>query len=335
MTPRLQPGRSWRGTIALTLLLAPGSAMAQTPCDTDPNAVPFEATVDPTTLNNLLARLGNIDVRPPNASLTLGGVCVDHQVPVTLDLLALPVGQAPFTVTPSVGRLEVDLEIPGPFELRVDGGNYRAVNCDSTCVVEVPYVGTLFNGCSIEAGIVRPVLGLLDVSASWDDIRVTQVADTCVLGDCTAVHPLQSTQATLFGFDIDATGFGSCGVCLDFPDPFPDPPCFDPCDGIDPLLTGLVRPVLEDAVEGAFENRQGEGTLINVFSQQIVKDGCADIPEVRDCKANLPPAAQVGLMRRPRDHGLNAALYSLPFMVAAGLSLRLRRRGGPGQPPKA
>jgi hypothetical protein len=332
MTPRPRRTRTALALIAGGWLLAPvPGAHASTPCDTDPNAVPFEATLDPDTLNNLLERLGDINVRPPSANLTLGGLCVDHQVPVTLDLLALPVGQSPFTTTASLGRLEVELDIPGPFEIGVDGGNYRAVNCDSSCVVEVPYVGTIFNGCSIEAGFVRPVLGLLDVSASWDDIRVTQVADTCVLGDCTAVHPLESTQASLLGFDVDATGFGSCGVCLDFPDPFPDPPCFDPCDGIDPLLTGLVRPVIEDAVEGAFVDRQGEGVLMKVFSRQIVKDGCADIPEVRECEANLP-LAQGGTLRGPRDHGLNAALYSLPFVLAVGLTLRLRRRG-PGTPP--
>jgi hypothetical protein len=314
----------------LLLGLVPASH-AQTVCDTDPNAVPFEATVDPTTLNKLLARLGTIDVRPPSSALTLGGICVDHEIPVTLDLLVLPVGQSPFTVTPSLGRLEVGLDIPGPFEVSLDGGNYRAVNCDSSCVIELPYVGEIFNGCSIEAAAVRPVLSLLNVGVSWDDIRVTQVADTCVLGDCTAVHPLESTQVSLTGFDIDATGFGSCGFTLDFPPPFDFlDVTFDPCDGIDPLLTGLIRPLIEDAVEGGFVNREGEGVLIKVFSRQIVRDGCADIPEVRECKANQPPTDTAGLIRSPRDHGANGILYSLPLMVAVGLTIRLRRRGPPG-----
>ena len=158
--------RRRRNRAALTLLtgglllgLAPASR-AQTVCDTDPNAVPFEATVDPTTLNQLLSRLGNLDIRPPAAGITLPGVCVDHRVPLTLDILALPVGDAPFTVTPSLGRLQVDLHIPGPFEISIDGGNYQAINCDSSCVVEVPYLGTIFNGCEVEAAAVRPVLSL-------------------------------------------------------------------------------------------------------------------------------------------------------------------------------
>ncbi len=311
--------------LAAALLGAAPSATAQTVCDTDPNAVPFEATVDPTALNNLLSRLGDIEVPSPGSSLTLPGICVDHRIPVSLGVVGLPLGDAPFTVTPSPGRLQVDLELLGPFEVGVDGGSYQAVNCDSTCRVELPYIGEIFDACAIEAGIVGPVVGLFDASVSWDDIRVTQVADTCVLGDCTAVHPLESTQATLLGFDVDATSFGSCNVCLDFPDPIPDPPCFNPCSGFDPLIEDLLLPVLEDAVADAFVNREGEGTLIQVFSRQIVKDfGCIDIPEVRECEANQPVA---GLLRAPRDHGLNAIFYSLPLALAGVLAFRLRRRG--------
>jgi hypothetical protein len=306
---------------ALVLGIVP-TAQAQTQCDTDPNAVNFLATVDETALNDLLNRLGSIDVRPPNANLELGGVCVDHQVPIDLNIVALPVGESPFTVTPTLGRLEVQLDIPGPFALGLDGGNYRAVNCNSDCVIEVPYIGELVNGCDVEAGLIRPILGLLDVGASWDDVRIRQTADTCVLGDCTAVHPVTSTTATLPGFDIDATGLGSCRICLPLPPPLDA--CVDPCDGIDPILTSLIRPVVEDALEGAFVNRQGEGTLIKVFSRQIVKDGCMDIPEVRDCKN--PPLNETGTLRSPQDHGLNGALYSLPLVVAAVLTLR-RRRG--------
>jgi hypothetical protein len=328
MTRRPQPTRTVvaLATAGLLLGLAP-AAQATTQCDTDPNAVPFQATLDPTTLNKLLARLGSIEVPPPDTALTLDGFCVDHRIPITLDVLSLPVATSPFTVTTVPGSVAVQLDIPGPFGVSVNGSNYQAVNCASFCVIEVPYVGEIFNGCQVEAGIVRPILGVLNASASWDDIRLTQTVDTCVLGDCTAVHPMESTQATLFGFDIDATGFGSCEVCLDFPPPFDFlDTCVDPCQGIDPILTSLIRPVLEDAVEGALLNRAGEGILINVFSRQIVKDGCADIPEVRECK-NPAPVETGGLIRAPRDHGLNGILYALPLVAAVGLGLRLRRLG--------
>jgi hypothetical protein len=317
---------------ASVALSGPPAASAQTTvCDTDPAAVPFEPTVDPDGLNALLARLGQLDVGTNPVNVTLPGVCVDHRLPVGLGPLGIPLGDAPFTVTPALGSIRVDLELQGPFLVGVDGDAYEAVNCDSACVVELPYVGEAFNGCSIEAGIVGPLLSVFNASASWDDIQVTQTADTCVLGDCRAVHPLASTQASLTGFDVDATGFGSCNVCIDLPDPLPDPPCLNPCAGLDPLIEDLLQPEIEAVVADAFVNRQNEGVLIKVFSRQIVKDfGCIDIPEVRECRGT-PEVA--GLVRAPRDHGLNAVLYSLPLGVAAVLALRLRRRTSKPAPP--
>lgn len=317
--------------MALSLSAAPAAHAQTTVCDTDPAAVPFEPTVDPTALNALLARLGQIDVNTNPVNVTLPGACVDHRLPVGLGPLGIPLGDAPFTVTPSLGSIRVDLELQGPFLVGIDGDAYQAVNCDSSCVVELPYVGEVFNGCEIEAGVVGPLLSVFNASASWDDIQVTQTADACVLGDCRAVHPLASTHASLTGFDVDATGFGSCNICLDFPDPIPDPPCLNPCSGLDPLIEDLLQPEIESVVADAFVNRRGEGVLIEVFSRQIVKDfGCIDIPEVRECRGATDMA---GVLRAPRDHGLNAVLYSLPLGVAGVLALRLRRRTSKTAPP--
>ena len=253
---------------------------------------------------------------------------MDHQIPIATGVTSLPLGDAPFTVTPALGTLTVGLDLQGPFEVGIDGGRYRPVNCDSACQIDIPYVGQILNGCEIESSIVKPVLSALHASASWDDIKVSQVADTCVLGDCTAVHPLESSSASFTNFNVDLTGFGSCQFCL--PDPFPRE-CLDPCDGIDPLIESLLRPVLEDQVNQAFIKNDGGGTLIDVFSNQIVKDfGCVPIPEVRNCKKASPVA---GAVRSPRDYGLNALFYSLPLGVAGVLSLRLRRRSGPKAPP--
>jgi hypothetical protein len=320
------------GLLGVALLgVAPGPVQAATQCNTDPNAVPFEATVDPTVLNRLLSRLGDRNVRSPNVEVTLPGLCVDHRLPISTGAVGIPLGDAPFTVTPGPGTIQVELELEGPFTVGVDGGRYQAVNCDSSCVVELPYVGPVFNACDIEAGLVRPILSVFQASATWDDIHVSQVADTCVLGDCTAVHPIESTQASLFGFDVDATGFGQCQVCIDFPDPIPDPPCLNPCEGFDPLIEDLLLANLEEKLADAFVTRTGDGLLIKVFSRQIVKDfGCIDIPEVRECKGQTPPTG--GLVRAPRDHGLNAIFYSLPLALAGVLALRLRRRAGAGVP---
>ena len=317
--------------VAGLVMGAPGFVQAATQCDSDPSAVPFEATVDPTLLNKLLARLGDRNVRSPNVAVELPGLCVDHRLPVSTGAVGIPLGDAPFSVTPGLGTIQVELNLQGPFTVGVDGGRYQAVNCDSSCVVELPYVGEVFNGCDIEAGLVRPILSVFQATATWDDIVISQVADTCVLGDCTAVHPIESTQASLLGFDVDATGFGECQVCIDFPDPIPDPPCLNPCEGFDPLIEDLLLSNIEDALADAFVNRNGQGILIKVFSRQIVKDfGCIDIPEVRECKGQTPPTS--GLVRAPRDHGLNAVFYSLPLALAGVLALRLRRKAGARAP---
>ena len=322
--------RPLTATIALAglaaLVLAP-HAQAQTVCDTDPNAVPFEATVDPTALNKLLARLGDRTVRAPNSAITLPGLCVDHRIPISLGAVGIPLGDAPFTVTPGPGTIRVDLDLQGPFTVGVDGGRYQAVNCDSSCRVELPYVGQIFNGCAIEADIVRPILGAFNASVTWDDIHISQVADTCVLGDCTAVHPLESASATLLGFDVNA-GL-SCPVTIDFPDPIPDPPGIDPCAALDDLIEDELLDTLESQISDSFVNRQGQGLLIKVFSNQIVKDGCVPIPEVRECRDQTPPT---GVVRAPRDHGLNAVFYSLPLALAGVLAFRLRRRAGASAP---
>jgi hypothetical protein len=319
---------------ALLLGLAP-AAQATTVCDTTAGAVPFEATLDPAVLNGLLALLGTIPVNTPATFFQLGGVCVDHRVPITFNLISLNLGTSPFTTQTSNGRVQVNLNVPGPngqpFEIGIDGSDYQAVNCDSVCVVEIPYIGT-FSGCDVEAGIARPIFSLFNVGAEWDRVTISQVADTCVLPGCTPVHPLETTTVALPGFDIDATAFGSCNMCVDFPSPFDFLDfCINPCDGIDGLLTNLIRPVIEDAIEAAMAPG-GQGLLISVFSSEILMDGCAEIPAVQDCKN--PPVAANGMIRAPRDHGLNWALYSLPLVFGIGLTVRARRRG-PATPPPA
>ena len=54
-------------------------------------------------------------------------------------------------ITPSPGSLQVNLDVMGPFGIDVDGSKYRSVNCSSSCKVSLPYVGEIFNGCTIES----------------------------------------------------------------------------------------------------------------------------------------------------------------------------------------
>lgn len=319
MTGNVSPRRVLALAAVMALALNT-QASADTQCDADPNAVFFEPTVDATVVNNLLARLGSLDVNVGSVPLRVDGICVDHQIALNTGFSQVPVSDAPVTTTPRLGSLNVMLDIMGPFNFGIDGSQYTAIGCASGCRVEIPYIGEVFDACAIEAGLAAPVFGLLQANVGFDDIRVSQTADTCVLGDCTAIHPEESTSANIFNFNVDVVG--SCNISIDFPDPFPDPPSLDICAGIDGIIEDLVEPELEDAIADAFVNRDGEGILIQVFSRQIVKDGCANIPEVKECK----DSQTAGLLRGPRNPLLNAALYLLPLGLVGGLALRVRRR---------
>jgi len=315
-----------RASLVAAAVLGVGTSPARaTECDTDPNAVFFEPTVDPSGLNNALAMLGDVEANPGNPPMVVPGLCTNHQITLSTGFVTLPLANAAFTVTPAPGSLGVELMIPGPFQVGVDGGSYQAVNCSSACVINLPYVGEVFNGCTIEAGIVGPVLGLLKATANFDDLTITQVADTCVLGDCTVASPLETSSANLLGFNVDLTGFGSCPVFLDFPDPFPDLGPFDPCDGIDPLMEFILEPVIEEGLAAALVDNTGQGALIKVFARQIAKDGCANIPEVDQCLAGQPVA---GMMRGTNSPTLNAAMYVLPVGFILAIGARRRRRAG-------
>jgi len=309
--------------LLLGLFLWAPAARATTQCDTDATAEPFEATVDEGAINALIASLD-----PPVIDLSDGfnldfdGLCTDHRVNLFASLFAIPIDGAPFQVTPSLGSIVVQLFM-GPFTTAIGTRNYTGINCSSWCVVEIPYVGGIFNGCDIESAIVGLVVDDQVASASWTDTNVIQIADTCVLtGDCTAIHPLETTDVDLVGFDVDATGFGDCEVCIDFPDPIPDPPCLDPCAGLDPLIELALEPLFENALEAGFSS--GDGILIQIFSLQITKDffGCFDDPAVRDCKRANSMAGLTGGGRT-----FNAVFYLLPLALAGGLAFRLRRRG--------
>ena len=146
---------------------------------------------------------------------------------------------------------------------------------------------------------------------------VTQVADTCVRSsDCEAIHPLESTSTNIQNFSIDI--FGSCNIDLIIIS-------FDICDALDSLIAAIIEGPIEGAISDSFEDG-GNGTLIEVFSNDIKKDGCANIPEVGECNQG---GATVGLVRGPETPSANAGFYAAPLVVIGGvLMLRRRRRQG-------
>lgn len=326
-------GRRSRRAATIALIALPAlfgfapQSRAATICDSDAAAVDFEATVNADLLNDFLSGVGEVPIDLGTAiPVTFGGLCTNHRFDLVATAAGIVVDGAPFTVTPGFGSIQVDLTMGG-FNTSLGTRNYRTTNCSSICVATLPLVGEVFNGCSVEGTLVGTVVNNRTAHASWDGTQVTQVGDTCVLGDCTAVHPLETTNATLFNFDIDATAFGSCSFCINFPAPFDALDiCGNPCDFLDPLITSLLRPRFESALEGAFVDDQGNGVLIDVFHTDITKDffGCFDIPEVRECRQNS--VALAGMAGAPVDRSYNAIFFALPLALAGGLALRLRRR---------
>ena len=137
-------------------MVAFASQASATVCDTDPGKVDFQATVDPTIVENFLSALGEVIALPEQLFLTLPGICVDHQISIDAGFIALITDAAPFMVSPIPGSItvEVDLVDDNGYAIGIDGGNYTGVNCSAICVFEVPYVGGIFNGCEIESDLV-------------------------------------------------------------------------------------------------------------------------------------------------------------------------------------
>jgi hypothetical protein len=306
------------------------SVLANTECDTDPNAVDFTATVDAGLINLLLSGVGNLQVDvSAGIPIQFQGLCVTHQILARAGVATIPVGASPVTVTPSPGRLEVEVKVPTELSVGIDGDTHTTFNCDSTCVFNVPYLGEIVNVCDLEEGIVGPIVGTLEAGATLGEVTITQVADTCVRGDCTAIHPLETSNAEIGNFDVDLISGGSCDVCELLPDTF-DFLCFpfggslDPCAALDGLIEDALQPALENAIADALVV-DGKGLLIEVFHSEIVADffGCNPISEVQQCLAQQPGTADdLG----PRNRSLNALLYLLPLALAAGMVFRIRRR---------
>ena len=129
----------------LLALASSTETRATTVCDTDPAAVPFRPTVDPTLLNAVIDTLGAIDVsKTSSASVNL---LYRHSLYTTLDSL-IDLGGADFIVTPGLGSLEVDLTIPGwNTNLSTSMSHAACRNCDAEYNSCVGGCDSAFNSC--------------------------------------------------------------------------------------------------------------------------------------------------------------------------------------------
>ena len=202
---------------------------ATTICDTDPAAVTFQPTVDPTLLNALIDTLGAIDVNSTsntNVSLLYG-----HTLHVTLDSL-IDLGGADFIVTPGFGSLEVELAIPGwnanlltsmshaacrncsaEYNSCVTGcdSSYNSccdfwgcelicgpiwVACEGICAGAFPICETSVLACVGEREGVNLLLSGYNFGLSFSSASVTQTADICVGADCNVPTPWRARSRT-------------------------------------------------------------------------------------------------------------------------------------------
>jgi hypothetical protein len=289
--------------------------LATTSCDTDPNAVPFEPTVTPALLNTFLKNNPNVAVSKP-FDINFGGVCVDHHLHMLMSAAAATQNSS-FLVTPSPGALQVLLNL-GALSGTLAVQTYDSTGCATLCPQFL---------CDTEESLLRTVVEGADGTVSASSVQITQTADICVLGDCTAVHPLDSTFASMNGFRMEL--FGSCNHCVDPCPFFSCEICVNPCSGLDSAITGFTNWLVDISglLAKAMVNPDGSGTLIDIFSSGIVSDGCLPISEVTECRrAGAQAPTLAGLARPPKGRGASTVLYFVPLLVAVGAIVGLRRR---------
>lgn len=327
----------------LTLGLSPG-ALATTVCDTDPAAVQYEPTVDPTLLNALIDTLGVIDLNTTSGQ----GISLlyNHTLSVTLNS-SIDLAGADFILTPGFGILEVELMIPGwstnlstsvshascrscgsEYNSCVDGCDDDYDNCCDYFACEIP-CGAVWLACEgvcagaiavCEADVllcqgeragINALLGGYSFGLSFSSASLTQTADICVSGECQPTFPVENTDATLNNFTLhlfptgDPLGVGSW---------------------LNGLISGLIDWALdiENTIASFFETPEGDGVLILPFALDIATDGCLPAQPVLDCIAG-----GCSTVERPTDRirrSANMLFYALPVAFLVGLVFWRKKR---------
>jgi hypothetical protein len=302
----------------LALGLSPGVG-ATTVCDTDPDATPYQPTVDPVLLNGVLNFLGEIDVNLPfEVDIEL---LYDHTLILALDS-AINLRGVDFMVTTEPGSIEVELALPAweaDMTISIDHDPCRDCDAeyDECCTYpfcEVPCGAAWLLcepdmlACQGEAAGIEFLLDGATAGVSFSSATVTQTADVCVNGSCEAIHPVESTNANMTGFHLqllpegDALGIGAW---------------------LNDVISGLLDWL--GAIDGIMEDFFEDGALINPFARDIKNDGCMPVQEVIDCKT-----AGCSTVNQPREdmaRSANVVFYALPVAVLFGLVF-WRRRGG-------
>ncbi len=325
---------------------APG--VFATVCDDDPDAIDYQAIVNIDLLNATLNLLEEIPVEYTfDQPISL---YYDHTLHLTMRS-GINVAGVDFIITPAVGSIKVELSLAAwsaYMTLTIShatcqwcgGVHSDCINaCDSNYYACCTYLGCQFNcgptwasclaGCAEdrilceadralclnEGAAINDLLQGATIGLNFSSATVEQVADVCALSaDCSAVHPLVSTDATLNGFYLKLFPTG------------------DPL-GIGSWLNGTISNLVNwhidthNTIESFFVNNQtGEGVLINAFSNDIKNDGCAPAPAVTECRQANGAACSVAKADVSARQGASMLLYSLPLLVIGGLIFWRRKR---------
>ena len=292
-------------------------AYAETICDTDVNAIPYEPTLDVTTfLNDLLNFMGSSGDVPLEITSDeiLEGLANTHLLLMDITT-SMDISGVSFSVIPAVGSLDVNLSLPGITDADVllsvihadcyDPEAYSS--CTDACGLDV-FCLLACEACELENSIFDGILDGQTALVSWNSAQITQTADICVTGDCQAVHPLESTTVVTEGLVFDL---------------------LEPDGGIWGWLYGAINALIPSMIDldaeiaESFEDDSGP-LLIEVFSLDIKNDGCSPVPEVTNCQgAACSMATKPDVSAR---QGASLLLYSLPVLVMGGLILWRRRR---------
>jgi len=340
----------------LTFGLSPG-ALATTVCDTDPAAVEYAPTVDPTLLNALIDTLGVIDLNTTSGQGI--GLLYSHTLNVTLNSF-IDLAGADFIVTPGFGTLEVELMIPGwSTNLSTSVSHASCRNCDLEYDSCANGCDSSYNSCvnSCDNNPSFPCYGLraccqTECGPGW-------VACEAICAGAIAVceTSVGFCQAERAGIDLLLSGhsvgmsFSSASltqtadICVSgecqptFPVENTDAtlnnftlhlfPTGDPL-GIGSWLNGIISGLLdwaldiENTIASFFETPEGGGVLILPFAVDIATDGCMPAQPVLDCIAGgcstvERPTARIG-------RSANMLFYGLPAAFLLGLVFWRRKR---------
>ncbi len=327
-------------------------------CDSDPDAVPYTPTVDPSLLNGVLNMLGEIPILiDVDRNINL---LYDHTMVLTMES-NINLAGVDFLVTPGNGSIEVELSLPAwGAEMNIamthapcrdcnaennsctgdcDDDQDNCVN-DCTSSSDFPCFGSRFCCENIECGPEWVVCEGLCAAAT----AVCEVSYLACFAEKEGIDLLLDGTSAGLSYDsatvsqvadvcvtgeceavhpLESTDAAFSGFYLQL---FSEGDSLGIGAWINGIISGMVNWLVDllDLVEKFFVNSDGEGMLINTFSKDIKQDGCAPAPAVKECRGGA-----CSISTKPdvsARQGGSLLLYSLPILVTTGLILWRRRR---------